>query len=54
MRKKPFVQGRRFYLGGRRKQNGGFFMSPALGIGVSFVKKLFGGRRKCKRRRRRW
>ena len=54
MRKKPFVEGKRFYLGGRRKQKDGFFMSPALGNGVSLLKKLLGGRRKRKRRKRRW
>ena len=52
MRKKPFAQGRRFYLGGRRKQKGGFFMGPALGIGVSLVKKLFGGKRKRKKEKK--
>ena len=54
MRKKPFVQGRRLYLGGRRKQMGGFFPNPLLGIGISLAKKMFGGRRKRKRRRRKW
>ena len=53
MRRRPFFDGRRFYLGDRRKQKGGFFMSPAQGIGISLVKKFFGGRRKRRRRRRR-
>ena len=54
MRRKPFVQGKRFYLDGRRKQKGGFFIGPALEFGVSLVKKLLGGRRKRRKRRRRW
>ena len=54
MRKKPYVEGRRFYLGGRRRQKGGFLLGPGLGLGFKLVKKLFGGRRRRRRRRRRW
>ena len=52
MRKKPYVQGRQFYLGGRRRQKGGFLLGPGVGLGFKLVKKLLGGRRR--NRRRRW
>ena len=50
MRKKPYVQGRRFYLGGR-KQKGGFLLGHGLGLGFKLIKNFLGGR---KRRRRSW
>ena len=52
MRKKPYVQGCRFYLDGRRRQKGGSLLGPGLGLGFKLVRKLLGGRRR--RRRRRW
>ena len=53
--KKPFVKGQRFYLGGKTKQKGGFlFASPGISLGIKLVKKLLGGKRRKKRRRRRW
>ena len=52
MKKKPFVQGRRFYLGGKRKQKGGFLLGPGFGLGIKLIKKVLGGKRERKKRRR--
>ena len=54
MRKKTFLDGKRFHLGGKRKQKGGLLFGPALGLEIGLVKKLLGGRRKRRRRRKRW
>ena len=51
-KRKPFVQGQKFYLGGKRKQKGGFLLSPGLGLGIKLIKKVLGGKRKRKKRRR--
>ena len=53
-KRKPFVQGQKFYLGGKRKQKGGFSLGPGLGLGIKLIKKVLGGKRKRNRRRRRW
>ena len=51
-KRKPFVQGQKFYLGGKRKQKGGFLLGPQLGLGIKLIKKVLGGKRKRKKRRR--
>ena len=38
-KRKPFVQGQKFYLGGKRKQKGGFLLGPRLGLGIKLIKK---------------
>ena len=51
MRKKPYVSQKRFYLGGRRKQKGGFLF-PLLAFKLGT--KLIGGMRKRRRARAIW
>ena len=42
--KKPFVKGQRFYLGGKTKQKGVFlFASPGISLVIKLVKKTRGG-----------
>ena len=53
MRKNPYMSKNRLFLGGKRKQKGGFFFPAGLGLGIKLAKKILGGRRK-KRRRARW
>ena len=48
-KRKPFVQGQKFYLGGKRKQKGGFLLGPGLGLGIKLIKKVLGGNVKEKR-----
>ena len=48
-KRKPFVKGQRFYLAGKRK---GFLLGPGLGLGINLIKNVLGGERKRKRRRR--
>ena len=50
MRKKSYVSQKRFSLGGRRKQKGGFFF-PALPLAISLGKKLLGGKKKEKKKK---
>ena len=45
MRKKPYVEGRRFYLGGRKKQRGSFLIGPGIKLGIGLIKKNLGGRK---------
>ena len=54
MRKKPYVEGQRFNLGGRRKRKGGFLIGPGVKLGIALVKKILGGKRRRKKRRRRY
>ena len=50
--KKPYVRGRHLYLGGRKKQTGGF-IAPAAIWAIGKVRKILGfGKRKRRRRRR--
>ena len=37
MRKKPYAEGRRLYLGGKRKQKGGFLIGPGIILGILLV-----------------
>ena len=46
----PFVRNKRLYLGGKRKQKGGFLFG--LPIAATIVSKLLVGKRKTKRRKR--
>ena len=50
--KKPYVKGRRLYLGGKKKQRGGF-LAPAAIWALNSARKLFGFGKKKKRRNRR-
>ena len=54
MRKKPYVEGRRLYLGGKRKQKGGFLIGPGIKLGILLVKKILRGKRRRRKRRRRY
>ena len=49
MRKKPYMSKNRLFLGGKRKQKGGFFFPAGLGLGIKLAKKILGGRRKKKK-----
>ena len=44
----PFVKNKNLYLGGRKKQKGGFLLGTALGVGIPLIAKLLGGRRRKK------
>ena len=51
----PFVKNKKLYLGGKKKQKGGFFgLGTALGVGIPILAKLLGDKRKVRKRRRRW
>ena len=54
MRKKPYVEGQRFYLGGKRKQKGEFLIGPGIKLVISLVKKILGGKRRRRKMRRRY
>ena len=47
--RKPYVQRRRLYLGGKKKQKGGF-IAPVAIWAVSAARKLFGFGKKRRRR----
>ena len=51
-KRKPFVQGQKIYLGGKRKQKGGFLLGPGVCLSIKLIKKVLGGKRKRKKRRR--
>ena len=42
-KRKPFVKGQKSYLGGKRKQKGGLLLGPGLGLSIKLIKKVLGG-----------
>ena len=50
MKRPPFVTNKRLYLGGKRKQRGGFLFH--LPIAATIISQLLGGKRRKKRRKR--
>ena len=40
MRKNSYVERRRFYLRGRKKQRGDFLIGPGIKLGIGLIKKI--------------
>ena len=52
MKKVPYIKNKRLYLGGRRKQTGGWLTLAPLAI--SAISKLLGGKRRKRKKKLRW
>ena len=52
MKKVPYIKNKRLYLGGRRKQTGGWLSLAPLAI--TAISKLLGGKRRKRRKKLKW